>query len=40
MIIIFGLGMDSRMARSISAKKSTPGTSGTERTWAPAITAP
>ena len=30
----------SRMARSSSAKKSTPGTSGTERTWAPAITAP
>ncbi|MNH22095.1 hypothetical protein D3C79_819380 [compost metagenome] len=39
-IIIFGLGIDSRMARSSSLKKSTPGTSGTERTWAPAITAP
>jgi hypothetical protein len=39
-IIIFGFGIEPRMARSSSAKKSTPGTSGTERTWAPAITAP
>ena len=32
--------VDSRIARSSSAKKSTPGISGTERTWAPAMTAP
>jgi hypothetical protein len=39
-IIIFGFGIEPRIARSSSSKKSTPGISGTERTCAPAITAP
>ena len=39
-IIIFGLGIDSRIARSSSSKKSTPGVIRTERMSAPAITAP
>ena len=39
-MIIFGFGIDSRMARSHSAKKSTPGVMRTLRMSAPAITAP
>jgi hypothetical protein len=40
MIIILGLGKSSRIARSASAKKSTPGVMRTERMSAPAMTAP
>ncbi|CPK73903.1 Uncharacterised protein [Bordetella pertussis] len=39
-IIILGLGIDSRTARSSSSKKSMPGVMRTERMLAPAITAP
>ncbi len=37
---IFGLGVSSRIARSSSAKKSTPGVMRTERISAPAMIAP
>jgi hypothetical protein len=37
---IFGLGVSSRIARSSSAKKSTPGVIRTERMSAPAMIAP
>jgi hypothetical protein len=37
---IFGLGMSSLIARSISAMKSTPGVMRTERMSAPAMIAP
>jgi hypothetical protein len=37
---IFGLGVSSRIARSSSAKKSTPGVMRTERMSAPAMIAP
>ncbi len=40
MIIIFGFGISSRMARSASSKKSTPGVMRTERMSAPAMIAP
>ena len=40
MISIFGFGISSRMARSSSAKKSTPGVMRTERMSAPAMMAP
>ena len=40
MTSIFGLGMSSRIARSSSAKKSTPGVMRTERMSAPAMIAP
>ena len=39
-IIIFGFGIDSRIARSHSAMKSTSGVMRTLRMSAPAITAP
>jgi hypothetical protein len=39
-ISIFGLGVSSRIARSSSAKKSTPGVMRTERMSAPAMIAP
>jgi hypothetical protein len=39
-IIIFGFGMSSPIARSASAKKSTPGVMRTERMSAPAMIAP
>ncbi len=38
--IIFGFGSVSRIARSSSAKKSTPGVIRTERMSAPAMIAP
>jgi hypothetical protein len=40
MMSIFGLGKSSPMARSSSAKKSTPGAMRTERMSAPAMMAP
>ena len=40
MIIILGFGISSRMARSVSSKKSTPGVMRTERMSAPAMIAP
>ena len=40
MISIFGFGNSSRIARSTSAKKSTPGVMRTERMSAPAMIAP
>ena len=39
-ISIFGLGKSSRIARSTSAMKSTPGVMRTERMSAPAMIAP
>jgi hypothetical protein len=39
-IIIFGFGIDSRMARCTSSKKSTSGVMRTERMSAPAMIAP
>ena len=39
-ISIFGFGVSSRIARSSSAKKSTPGVMRTERMSAPAMIAP